>query len=112
MIPKNAKKVFSWIIYDIYQWERELFDWTKATFEMAKRSWTALVIPILDNWHILVTKQEQPWIWEYIDFLWWRQDKWEELIDTAKREFLEETWYEAKSWELIISKNLWNSKLD
>lgn len=112
MIPKNAKKVFSWIIYDIYQWEQELFDWTKATFEMAKRTWTALVIPILDNWNILVAKQEQPWNWEYIDFFWWRQDKSEELFDNAKRELFEETWYKANSWELILSKNLWWDKLD
>ena len=25
-IPENAKKVFSWKLFDVYQWEQELFD--------------------------------------------------------------------------------------
>lgn len=112
MIPLNAKKVFSWIIFDIYQWEQEMFDWTTSTFEMAKRAWTVMVIPVLDNWKILIWKQEQPWKWQFIDFLWWRQERWEETLITAKRELFEESWYRAKEFELIISKNLWWSKLE
>lgn len=112
MIPKNAKKVFSWIIFDIYQREQEMFDWSISTFEMAKRKWTALIIPILDNWNLLVSKQEQPKIWEFIDFIGWRQEENEDLLETAKRELFEESWYKAKKLELIISKNLWISKLD
>ena len=113
MIPKNAKRVFSWIIFDVYQWEQELFDGSFTTFEMVKRLWTACVIPILDNWNILVSKQEQPWKNIYIDCLWWREDRRDSnLVETAKRELLEESWYIAKNFNLIISKNIWSSKFE
>lgn len=112
MIPQNAKKVFSWIIFDIYRWEQELFDWTTTTFEKAKRRWTALIIPVLENWNILITKEIQPWKEEFIDFVWGSQEKWDSLLKTAKKELLEETWYIASDLELIFSENLWGSKLD
>lgn len=112
MIPEHAKKVFSWIIFDVYQWEQELYDGSFTTFEMIKRLGTTCVIPILDNWNILIAKQEQPWKGLYIDFLWWREDKWEnDLLKTAKRELLEESGYSAQSFDLIISKNIWSSKM-
>ena len=32
-IPENAKKVFTGQVFDVYQWEQEMFDGSKATFE-------------------------------------------------------------------------------
>lgn len=111
-IPAEAQKVFSWIVFDIYQWEQELFDGNFATFEMAKRKGTALVIPVLENGNILVTQQKQPRLGEYIDFFWWRQDEGETFLETAKREFLEESGYEAAEWEHFYEEDLGSSKLN
>lgn len=111
-IPKHAKKVFQWEIFSIYQWEQELYDGTFATFEVASRYWTGLVIPVMDNGNILVAKQEQPGKWVYIDFLWGRQDEWETLLETAKRELLEEAWVISDDFELLAEKDWGTSKLD
>ncbi len=59
-IPGNARLVFKGVIFDVYQWEQELFDGTKTTFEKLKRPDTVVVFPVLPNGKILLTKQEQP----------------------------------------------------
>lgn len=111
-IPAHAKKVFQGEIFSIYQWEQELYDGSFATFEVASRWWTGLVIPVMKNGNILVAKQEQPWKWVYIDFLGGRQNEWETLLDTAKRELLEEAWVESSDFELLAQKDWGTSKLD
>ena len=59
-IPDNAKKVFGGVLFDVYQWEQELFDGTKTIFEKLKRPDTVVVFPVLDDGKILLTEQEQP----------------------------------------------------
>ena len=88
-IPEEAKVVFEWKVFDIYHWEQELFDGSFTTFEMAKRKWSAMVLPILENGNIVLTIQEQPRKWKYIDFVWWWQEKWHTLLETAEKELLE-----------------------
>jgi len=111
-IPSHAKKVFSGVIFDVYQWKQKLYDGTIVTFEAVRRPWTGLIIPILDNGNILLGKEEQPWKWEYITFLGGRQDSWETLKETATRELTEETWYEAEEIKLLFSENPWGTKID
>ncbi|MEI7603954.1 MAG: hypothetical protein WCJ19_02970 [bacterium] len=52
-IPEDAVKVFSGVIFDVYQWQQLQFDGTYATFEKIKRNDVALVIPIMDRWNYL-----------------------------------------------------------
>lgn len=111
-IPKHAKCVFKWIIFDTYQREQELYDGTTTTFEALKRRWTAMVLPILDNWNYVLCIQEQPGYSRRLDLLWWRQDDWEALLETARRELLEESGYEAEIFELVIDKNPRAPKVD
>lgn len=111
-IPEHAEKVFQWEIFSIYQWKQKLYDGSFATFEMAKRHGTGLVIPVMENGNVLVAKQEQPGKWVYIDFLWGRQDPGETVFETAKRELLEEAWMHSDDFELLIAKNPGWSKLD
>ena len=59
-IPAHAKKVFSGIRFEIFQWEQELYDGSTTTFERARFHDGAFVIPILPDGNILLTKQEQP----------------------------------------------------
>ena len=67
-IPSHAKKVFSGTIFDVYQWEQEMFDGTTKIFEAAGRPHTALVIPVIDD-KIVLSYERQPGKDWYLTFL-------------------------------------------
>ncbi len=102
-IPEHAKLVFKGILFDTYQWEQEMFDGTKATFEKLKRSDTVSVFAVLPDGKILLTEQEQPGKEPFIAATGGRVDEGEDILAAAKRELLEESGYEAE--EFI----LWNA---
>lgn len=110
-IPEHAKKVFTWILYDVYQWEQEMFDWTFKIFEMLKKNDTIDIIAILENWKILIFEEEQPNRSPFYWLVWWTCEDWEEPLETAKRELLEETWMTSKDWA-IFNKYRKSSKID
>ncbi len=99
-IPPHAKRVFQGIIFDVYQWEQEMFDGTTETFEKLKRADTVVIYPVLDDGRILLTEQEQPGKRPFIGAAGGRVDEGEDVLDAAKRELLEETGYEAKDFIL------------
>ena len=103
-IPSHAKRVFSGKIFDIYQWEQELFDGTKAIFEKARRKADSVgALPITDEGKIILTKQEQPQEEAFIGMIGGRMDPGESPLDTAKREMLEESGIEAKKFDLFLA---------
>ncbi|MBI2990125.1 MAG: NUDIX hydrolase [Candidatus Magasanikbacteria bacterium] len=99
-IPDNAKKVFGGIIYDVYQWEQQLFDGSKALFEKLKRPDTVIIIPAVEG-RILIVREEQPGEAKVQSLAGGRVEKGEEPFQTAKRELLEETGYVSKDWDLF-----------
>ncbi len=99
-IPENAKRVFDGVIFDVYQWEQELFDGSTTTFERLKRPNTVNVIPILDNGKILLSQEKQPGLPEFIGVIGGRVDEGEDILTAAKRELLEESGYKAEEWTL------------
>ncbi|OGI60481.1 hypothetical protein A2641_03010 [Candidatus Nomurabacteria bacterium RIFCSPHIGHO2_01_FULL_37_25] len=103
-IPENAKRVFKGAVFDIYQWEQEMFDGTKTTFEKLKRPDTVVVFPVLDDGKIILIEEEQPGTEPSIQGAGGRVDEGEDILSAAKRELLEESGYEAK--EFI----LWNAQ--
>ncbi len=103
-LPENAKRVFEGAMFDVYQWEQEMFDGTKETFEKLKRSDTVTVFAVLDEGKIILTKQEQPSKEPFIAAAGGRVNPGEDILDAAKRELLEETGYEAN--EFILWKAL------
>jgi ADP-ribose pyrophosphatase len=99
-IPDHAKRVFKGVIFDVYQWEQEMYDGTKAIFEKLKRPDTVVVFPVLPDGRILLTEQEQPGKEPFIGATGGRVDDGEEILAAAKRELLEESGYEAEEYVL------------
>ncbi|MFA6077098.1 MAG: NUDIX hydrolase [Candidatus Paceibacterota bacterium] len=104
-IPENAKKVFKGVIFDVYQWEQEMFDGTKETFEKLKRPDTVVVFPVLPDGKIILTEQEQPGKAPFVGATGGRVDEGEDILSAAKRELLEESGYEAEEFILWDSQH-------
>ncbi len=99
-MPPEAKLAFKGVLFDVYQWEQEMFDGSKATFERIKRPDTVIVFPVLPDGKILLTKQEQPAAPPFIAGAGGRMEAGEDPEAAARREMLEETGYEAG--ELVL----------
>ncbi len=99
-IPNEAQKVFSGIIFDTYQWEQEMFDGSKSTFEMLKRPNTVQVIATMGD-KILLANEEQPGITaRAVSMFGGRQEPDESPQESARRELLEETGLHSDDWYL------------
>jgi 8-oxo-dGTP pyrophosphatase MutT (NUDIX family) len=85
-------------VFDVYQWQQEMYDSTTKTFEKIKRPDTVVVFPVLDDGTILLTEQEQPGKESFIGACGGRVEENEDILESAKREFLEETGYEASNY--------------
>jgi len=111
-MPANAKRVFKGVIFDVYQWEVEGYDGSKKVFEKLKRPDTAMILPVTEDGKIMLALQEQPHKAPFIGALGGRLEEGEDILSAAKREFLEESGYEAREWVLFdavqpISKIDW-----
>ena len=101
-LPSHAKCVFEGKIFDIYQWEQEMFDGSKAIFEKAKRKVDSVnILPVTSEGKIILNKQEQPGEMPFIGALGGRMDEGESPLETGKRELLEEGGITAKDWQLL-----------
>ncbi|MDP9249364.1 MAG: NUDIX hydrolase [bacterium] len=99
-IPPHAKRVFKGVIFDVYQWEQEMFDGSRAIFEKVKRADTVVVFAVLPDGKIILTKQEQPGCPLFIGATGGRIDEDEDVLTAAKRELLEESGYIAEDFIL------------
>lgn len=101
LIPKDAKQVFKGEIFDVYQWQQEMFDDSYETFEMLKRPDTVKILAVKDN-KIIVCEEQQPNTKVFFDVPSGRHDvENESELDAAKRELLEETGMTFSHWRLI-----------
>lgn len=102
LIPKQAERVFKGMIFDVYQWQQEMFDGSFDTFEMLKRVDTLKVLAIVDS-KLIVLNEEQPKFGTFIDVPGGRHDHESETnLQAARREMLEETGMTFKNWRLIM----------
>ena len=91
VIPPHAKKVFEGTIFDIHQWQQEMFDGTTATFELASRPSVVVTHPVMGD-KILVVKEEQPGRPPYLSAPAGFSEKQDiDALATGKRELKEET---------------------
>lgn len=109
-IPDHAERVFKWEIFEIYQWKQELYDGSFATFEVAKRNPTIIILALTKENKLLINKESQPNKWEYFWVITWRVEEWEDILETAERELMEETGFSWK-FELLEIKSLEIPKL-
>lgn len=101
LVPKEAKRVFKGIIYDVYHWQQKMFDGSFATFEMLKRPDTIKILAIKDN-KIVVLDEEQPGIKRMSELPGGRHDvEAEDERICAAREMHEETGMVFKNYTLL-----------
>lgn len=103
-MPDSAKKVFSGILFDVYQWEQKQFDGSTKTFEKLSRNDTVGVIAITPENKFILTKQEQPAMKPFIGTSGGIVDDNEDVFVAAQRELMEETGYASEEWELYEAK--------
>lgn len=103
MIPSHATRVFEGILFDVYQWQQELFDGSFETFEMLRRPDTIAVIAIDNNDEIIACHEDQPGgIVRENHIPAGRVEATDEsVLDAAKREVEEEIGYRFKHWKLF-----------
>lgn len=92
-IPPEAKVVFKGVIFDVYQWQQEMFDGTIETYERIKSRNTVQIIPVTESGKILISHEEQPVKPLAYTFIGGYEEEGESSLVAAKRELLEETGY-------------------
>lgn len=102
-LPADAELVFKGVVFDVYQWQQELYDGSRRTFEKLRRRDTVVVIPVTEQGTILMTEQEQPGKRQYLGFAGGQVEEGEEVMVAAERELLEETGYAAASYRLLFA---------
>jgi len=101
LLPDHAKRVFKGKIFDVYQYEQELYDGTKSTFEMLKRPDTVNACIVVDG-KIIVLEDEQPHRDMVLALPGGRVDPTDtSTLEAIKREVHEETGYDFSNWKLI-----------
>lgn len=110
-IPPHAKRVFEGVIYEIYQWQQEMFDGSIETFEVARRADVVSVIPVVDD-QILILHEEQPHHGSRISFPGGRIEPGEDPFTAAHRELREETGMKFGKLKLVMIEDIGGGKLD
>lgn len=102
-IPGDAELKFEGVIFDVYQWEQELYDGSKTTFERLARPDTVVAFPVLKDKRILLIEDTQPARETILTAPAGRIEEGETPEEAAKRELKEETGFEPESLSLLYS---------
>ncbi|MFW5705279.1 MAG: NUDIX hydrolase [Nanoarchaeota archaeon] len=105
-LPDNAKCVFKGVMFDVYQWQQEMFDGSFQTFEAIKRLPSVQIIAVTKDKKIVMQKESQPFMGTYTAIPGGRVDRGSGYEETAKNELLEETGMKAENWFLWCEKQV------
>lgn len=101
LVPAEAERVFTGVIYQVFQWQQLMFDGSYATFEMLKRPDTVKVLAVHED-NLIILHQEQPSYEPFYDLPGGRHDYENETeLEAAQRETLEETGMIFENWKLV-----------
>lgn len=101
-LPSHASCVFKGKIFEVWQWEQEMFDGTTQIFERIWRPPTVEIIATVGD-KMLIEEQDQPDRKDNINLPSGRADQSEDMLREAKRELLEETGYASEDWSLLFT---------
>lgn len=96
-LPSHAYCVFKGKIFEVWQWEQEMFDGSTQVFEKIWRPPTVEIIATVGD-EIIIEEQDQPDRKDNINLPSGRADQSENILKEVKRELLEETGYESDDW--------------
>lgn len=98
-MPPHARLAYKGKIFEIWQWEQQMYDGSVEIFERLKRADTTAVIATIGD-KILLQEQMQPDRAEpFLTLSGGRRNEGETPLEAAKRELLEETGYASDNWE-------------
>jgi ADP-ribose pyrophosphatase len=98
--PPFARHVFTGKLFQVWQWEQELFDGSRTTFECLSRPDTVLVLPVLPNGDVVLGIERQPGMEPVLQALGGRIEEGESPLEAAQRELSEEGGFVANDWTL------------
>ena len=104
-IPANAKRVFTGILYDVYQWKQRLPGNSYKTFEAVKKLDTVVVFASVGG-KVLLAEEKRVGVPVEIGALGGMIERGERPLHAAKRELLEESGYASDKWKLL---EVWSS---
>ena len=99
-LPKKSKKVFTGILFDVYQWDQEMFDGSRQIFEMITRKPSVDILAVVGD-QIMVLIQEQPTKPLFPSLPGGRVEDGQTPVQAAKEELLQETGYIAEEMKLL-----------
>jgi ADP-ribose pyrophosphatase len=103
-IPDHAKRVFEGVLFDVYQWDQEMFDGTVAIYESLKRKNDSVIILCVSDNKILINYESQPNCSDFISVPGGNcEPHSKDHKQDAERELLEETGYTSNDWEHFVT---------
>ncbi len=98
-LPAKARLAFTGELFEVWQWDQEMFDGSQKVFEKVWRRSTVEIIATVGQ-QIIIEEQEQPERGKFISLPSGMVDDEENILEEAKRELLEETGYVSQDWKL------------
>ncbi len=105
-LPPDAQRVFKGVLFDVYQWQQELFDGTRATFEQLRRPDTVVIVPVTEQGTIIVSTEKQPGMGWFSTLPCGGVNEGESPVAAAHRELFEETGYKAARMDFWFSEQI------